>query len=55
MMTTQKLRMIMSALELQNAIGDTLLQVVLQQQAQRKRLQQEQPVVNTKPVLAKAA
>lgn len=30
----------MSAQDLQNAIGDTLLQVVLQQQAQKKRLQQ---------------
>jgi hypothetical protein len=29
----------MSAQDLQNAIGDTLLQVVLQQQAQKKRLQ----------------
>lgn len=30
----------MSAQDLQNAIGDTLLKVVLQQQAQKKRLQQ---------------
>lgn len=30
----------MSALDLQNAIGDTLLQVVLHQQAQKKRVQQ---------------
>ncbi len=46
----------MSALELQNAIGDTLLQVVLQQQAQKKRMQQaQQAVTAAKPVLAKAA
>lgn len=31
----------MTSLDLQNAIGDTLLQVVLQQQAQRKRLQKD--------------
>ncbi len=31
----------MTSLDLQNAIGDTLLQVVLQQQAQRKRLQED--------------
>lgn len=44
----------MSALELQNAIGDTLLQVVLQQQAQKKRQQQGQQT-KAKSELAKAA
>lgn len=46
----------MSASELQNAIGDTLLQVVLQQQAQRKRVQKNQEAsAKAKPVLAKVA
>jgi hypothetical protein len=31
----------MSTLDLQNAIGDTLLQVVLQQQAQAKKFRQQ--------------
>ena len=31
----------MSALDLQNAIGDTLLQVVLQQQAQAKKFREQ--------------
>lgn len=30
----------MSSLDLQNAIGDTLLQVVLQQQAQAKKMRE---------------
>jgi hypothetical protein len=43
----------MSTLDLQNAIGDTLLQVVLQQQAQAKkfRAQREEQAASSSPVV----